>query len=309
MANMNGNDSASQNPEKKICEKLKNIKNEEAAADSLHTANGTKKDSKEIARGYKICCLDKAEESYDMYHDLMSCIVIKNYTKAGIIQKNVDEYIKKDDELEKFINESSKLINELRVKMNEANDAACVMVNCVKECILPKPKTSRGKKESGSDDMPLKVREVSRLVQNISRKTTELASKGQNAFNSVVNIAGIQTFTNTGGLKGFTTKLMDTMKLFNDCIAENIKTTEKDVVAYRDELNTVVEELAKDACAWYVEGNKAQGLRNTRLFICEGEHDEKELDVSCECMDIDNCDESGYRGDMKRQTQVSDNLD
>jgi hypothetical protein len=242
MANINGNDSASQNPEKKICEKVKDIINEKKAADSLYTANGTKRESKESSRGYKICCLSKAEETYDLYQDLMSCIVLKNYKKTGIIQKSVDDYCKKDDELEKLINESSKLINDLRVKMNEANDAVCVMVNCVKECIIPKPKTGKGNK---GESMTREVKDISRDLVSITEKTSKLACKGQNAFNGVVNIAGIQTFTNTGGLKSFATKLMDTMKILNDCIAENIKTTEKDVTTYRDELNTIVEELAE----------------------------------------------------------------
>ncbi len=306
MANMNGNDSASQNPEKKICEKLKDIKNEKKTADSLYIANGSKRDSKEIARGYKICCLNKAEETYDLYQDLMSCIVIKNYKKAEIIQTNVDEYIKKDDELEKLINESSKLINDLRIKMNEANDAVCVMVNCVKECIIPKP--NKGSKGKGSKDGSAKgIRDISNLLETISEKTSKLACKGQNAFNGVVNIAGIQTFTNTVGLKGFATKLMDTMKIFNDCIAENIKSSEKDVATYRDELNVVVEELAEVTCNLYAEGSKSQGLENTRVFICEGKCEEEELDILCECSNgDDDCNDDKDHMPKKQQTVDQD---
>lgn len=298
MANMN--DSTSKNPEIKICEKLKDIKNERKTADSLYKANGTKRESKEIVRGYKICCLNKAEETYDIYQDLMSCIVIKNYTKVGIIQKNVDEYIKKDDDLEKLINESSKLINDLRVKINEANNAVCAMVNCVKECIVPKPKTGKGKKEGR--DANLK-KDITKLLESITAKTGKLAGKGQNAFNGVVNTAGIQTFTNTGGLKSFATKLVDTTKIFNDCIAENIKSTEKDVATYRDELNAVVEELAGVTCTMYTEGSKAKGLKRTSEFICSGECKENELDISCECVDAgDNC-EGEHEGPMiKKQS-------
>ncbi len=304
MADMAGND-ASKNPETKICEKLKDIKNEKKASDSLYTAYGTKRDSKEIARGYKICCLDKAKASYDVYQDLMSCIVLKNYKKVGIIQKNVDEYIKKDDELEKLINESSKLINELRVKMNEANNAACVMVNCVKECILPpKPKTTKGKKGASEQELPDDISKVSDLLTDIKDKTTTLTTKGQNAFNGVVNIAGIQTFTNTGGLKGFASKLVDTVKIFNDCIAENVKSTEKDVSTYRDELNSIVEELAEVSCTLYSEGSKVKGLYETSKFICEGECREEELEISCECVDKESdCNTTEH---MAKQTANED---
>ncbi|MCD2257721.1 hypothetical protein [Psychroserpens luteolus] len=304
MANTNGNDSDLQNPEKKICEKLKYIKNEKKAADSLYKANDTKRESKESSRGYKICCLNKAEETHNLYQDLMSCIVLKNYTKAGIIQKSVDDYCKKDDDLEKLINESSKLINDLRVKINEANDAACVMVNCVKECIIPKPKRGKGSKGSS---VAKEVKDVSRTLGDITDKTSELACKGQNAFNSVVNIAGIQTFTNTGGLKSFATKLMDTMKILNDCITENIKTTEKDVITYRDELNVIVEELAEVSCTMLAEGSKSEGLKNTRIFICEGECKEDDLDILCECADEGDCDDDDhYSGKNKQQSVDKD---
>ncbi|WP_010177201.1 hypothetical protein [Aquimarina agarilytica] len=288
MADMAGND-ALKNPEIKICEKLKDIKNEKKASESLYTAYGTKRDAKEIARGYKICCLDKATASYDIYQDLMSCIVIKNYKKAGIIQKNVDEYIKKDDELEKLINESSKMINELRVKMNEANNEACIVVNCVKECILPpKPKRTKGKKGTNDDEVSDDVSKVEDLLMDIKEKTAMLTTKGQNAFNGVVNIAGIQTFTNTGGLKNFASKLVDTLKIFNDCVADNVKSTEKDVSTYRDELNSIVEELAEVSCTLYNEGSKVKGLHKTGKFICEGECREEELEISCECVDAGN---------------------
>lgn len=302
MANTNGNDSASQNPEKKICEKLKVIINEKNETESLRIANEIKAKSKESSRGYKICCLNKAEETYDLYQDLMSCIVIKNYKKTGIIQKSVDDYSKKDGDLEKLINESSKIINDLRVKMNEANDAACVMVNCVKECIIPKPKRGKGSK---GENISREVKDVSNLLDKITEKTSDLACKGQNAFNSVVNVAGIQTFTNTDGLKSFATKLVDTMKILNDCITENIKTTEKDVTTYREELNTIVEELAEVNCTMYSEGSKSQGLSITEDFICNG-HCNGNLDIPCECGDNCDCDDNVDPKQMKQQTVDQD---
>ncbi len=303
MANMNGNDSAIQNPEKNICDILKVIKNEEKTANSSHTAYETKRDSKEIARGYKICCLDKAETSHGVYQDLMSCIVIKNYKKTEIIQKNVDEYCKKDDELEKLINESSKMINELRVKINEANDAACAMANCIKGCV-PEPKNASERKR---DKEYTRIKEVYKILKAITEKTSTLASKGQNAFNSAVNVAGIQTFINTSGLKSFAAKLIETMKTFKDFIGENIKTTEKDVATFRDELNSIVEELAEVTCTLYSEGTKEKGLMATRKFICEGGCKEGPVDISCDCEQDDNCDDDdhGYES-MKKQTEDKD---
>jgi hypothetical protein len=55
----------------------------------------------------------------------------------------------------------------------------------------------------------------------------------------------------------------------------------------------------------YAEGSKAQGLENTRYFICEGECKEEDLDISCECVDEDNCDDD----DHPRQMKQTDNVD
>ncbi|MEW7289068.1 hypothetical protein [Aquimarina sp. 2304DJ70-9] len=302
MANMNGNDSTIPNPEKNICDIQKVIENERKTAESSYTAYTTKRDSKEIARGYKICCLDKAEESYDVYQDLMSCIVLKNYKKTEIIQKNVDDFCKKDDDLEKLINESSKLINELRVKIKEANDAACAMANCIKDCI-PEPKN--GAERKGNKAEWQRIKEVYKILKNITDKTSILAAKGQNAFNSTVNVAGIQTFINTCGLKSFASKLIETMKTFKDFISENIKTTEKDVATYRDELNVIVEELAEVTCNLYLEGTKEKGLYATRKFICEGECKDEPLDLSCDCEEDDNCDDDDH-DERKKKQQTED---
>ncbi len=87
MASNNGNDNSnSRSPDTVICESLTVIKNDKKAADSLIVAGETLKQSKETARGYKICCLDKAEESHGVYQDIMSCVTIENLKKTGDIQ-------------------------------------------------------------------------------------------------------------------------------------------------------------------------------------------------------------------------------
>ncbi len=278
MASMNGNDNGnSRSPDTVVCESLKVIKNDKNSADSLKNAGDTLEASKKTVKGYKICCLSKSEESHDVYQDILSCVTLENYKKTEIIQKNVDEYIKKDDEVEKLIKESSKLLNDLRVKLEEANNAACAMSNCVKNKVLPK---------SGASTKNAKVGNVDMLLKDILGKTKTLDEKGQNAFESVVTIAGIQTFTNTASLKDFVTTLMEAMKVFKGCVEENIKSTGEEVTTSRKELNTVMEELAQISCDTKSHWTTSQGLQCVIDFICEGECDDGCIDL---CTDFENC--------------------
>lgn len=283
---MNCNDNnASQSPDTVICESLKVIKNDKKTADSMYTANETLQTSKETVRGYKICCLDKAEESNGVYQDIMTCVTIGNFKKTEIIQKNTEEYIKKDDEIEKLIKDSSKLLNEMRVKMEDAHNAACAMSNCVKNKILPKSKRNI------KDD---KVAEIDNALKDIMDKTKKLDEKGQNAFESAVTIAGIQTFTNTSSLKEFTTLLMDSMKAFKSCVEANIKSTDAEVIASRTELNVIVEELAQIVCDKMAQSTTSQGLDSVIEFVCEKDNcDDDCLDL---CKETRNCYEEEGEG-------------
>lgn len=283
MASMNGNDNGnSRSPDTVICDSLKVIKDDKKAADSKKNAGETLQKSKEIARGYKICCLDKAEETYDLYQDIMSCVTIGNYKKTEIIKKSVEDYIKKDDEIEQLIKDSSKLLNDLRVKMEEANNAACAMSNCVKNKILPK---------SGKSTKDNSIVEIEEAMKEILDKTKTLDEKGQNAFESAVTIAGVQTFTNTESLKDFVTKLVDAMKTFKDCVEKNIESSGEDVKKTRKELNEVAEKLAEVVCDKNSQSTTAQGLECLIDFICTGECDEGCIDICKEfeqCCDSDN---------------------
>lgn len=272
-----------------ICESLKGIKRDKKTAESRYTSNYTLQQSKETARGYKICCLDKAEESHNVYQDIMSCVTLENYKKSEIIQKNIDAYIKKDDDIDKLINDTSKLLNEMRIKIEEAHNAACAMSNCIKNKVLPK---------SGKPSKDGKIGEVEHELKEILDKTKELDEKGQNAFESVVTIAGIHTFTNTVSLKGFAAKLMDSVKNFKACVDTNIKSTATDVVTSREELNTIVEELAQIICDKKTEAIIGNGLESVIEFVCESDCEDGCIDL---CKDIKNCYDSDENSDQKKK--------
>ncbi len=272
-----------------ICESLKFIKSDKKTAESKYTSNDTMQKSKETARGYKICCLDKAEESHSVYQDIMSCVALGNYKKTEIIQKSVEEYCKKDDEIDKLINDTSKLLNEMKVKIEDAHNAACAMSNCIKNKVLPK---------SGKPSKDGKIGEVEHELKEILDKTKELDEKGQNAFDSIVTIAGIHTFTNTSSLKEFAKRLLDAMKAFKDCVDVNIKSTGEDITKSREELNTVVEELSQIICDKKSEANIGLGLESVIEFVCESDCEDGCIDL---CNDIKNCYDSDHDSDQKRK--------
>ena len=144
MANKNNNDGSTlRNADNVICESLQVIKNDIMTEESLCEASGILRKSKVAARRYKICSLDRAEQSHNIYQDILSCVTIGSYKKAEIIKANVDEYVKKDDEVGKLLKDTSKLLNEMRVKIEEAHNAACAMSNCFENKILPKSGKSR----------------------------------------------------------------------------------------------------------------------------------------------------------------------
>lgn len=289
MATMKINDKkGAQSPETVICESLKVIRNGKEAATSSATALMTQQKAKETVRAYKICCLDKAVQSNNFYQDILTCITLGNYKKAGIVQKNVDDYIKKDGDIEKLIKESSVQLNELRTKIEEAHNEACAMSNCVKNKLLPKnAKSSKGDNKNKIEDS----------LNEILSKTKSLDERGQNAFDSIVTLAGIQTFTNTEGLKPFVTDFMDKMKTFKDCNDANVTSTAEEVTTFRTDLNSITEELAQVICDKQVQINTTNAMDHLIEFICESDCDGDCLDL---CKEIKNCFEGEDNADPYR---------
>ena len=120
----------------------------------------------------------------------------------------------------------------------------------------------------------------------ITEKTGDLSKKGVNAYESVVAIAGVQTFVNTESLKDFVTLLMEAIKLFKECIETNVGSTAAEVIAAREELNAIVEEIAQIMCDGKSLGTEVQGWDEVIQFLCEDACDVDCLDV---CEEFDNC--------------------
>ncbi len=274
MASMNGNENGStRTPDKVICEGLKVIKNERSAAQSSKTAKETLKRSKKTIKRYKICCLKRAQESNELYNSIMTCVVMSNSKKTEIIKSKVDELIAKDGDIENLIKESSKLISELKAKMEEANTAACNMKTCVENKFLTKLKKLSATKRTDDD------KKFEKLFNDILAKNKKVNDKVENAFESVVSIAGLQTFVNTESLKENTDQLSEAMATLKGCIETNIGSTAEEVIAIREELNTVVAELAQLTCDEHMLGATVEGLNLVETFICTGSCDDDCIDV------------------------------
>ncbi|WP_103069633.1 hypothetical protein [Aquimarina sediminis] len=297
MASKNGNDSGnSQTPDTVVCVSLTDIKKEQNTAKSDKMADETTRLSKEAARGYKICCLDRAEETYKVYQDLMSCVALGQYKKTEIIQKNIDDYIKKDDEIEKLIAESSSLISDLCTKIVEADSELCTMTSCINNLVFSKS----SKVDKDSDE----AKKVKQCLQKINNKTNTLKEKAENAVESVVTIGGIQTFTNTASLKDFAANMMTKMTDFKVCIESNIKSTEEEIKLSREELNAVVEKLAEIECSEASKATTIEGLQSVIDFVCDEDCDGDCLDL---CADFDNCcGDSDQEPVKKKQGKTKD---
>ncbi len=303
MASKNNENSSPRNADKVICESLTLIKNDKKTALSAYNANKILRKSKKTARRYKVCGLDKAEESHSVYQDIMSCVTIDSYKKVEVIQKNIDEYAKKDDELEKMIKDASKLLKELRVKIEDADTAACAMSNCFKNKI--QPNTGKSKK----DDQKKKA---DGMLQDILEKTKKINDQGQNAFESAVSIAGIQTFTNAHSLQPFATNVTNAIKEFKTTVETNITSTAGDVTSCREELNNIAGELAQITCDKKSEAVKYEALDGVVDFVCKGEYDCDLLDLctikepDCYDHDYDGYDQRKKDRRQKRQTKDMD---
>ncbi len=276
MANVNSNGNAGglPGPEDVLCESIQTIRDERNAATGRKNGSKTRWDSKIDSRRYKICCLDKAQKIHTLYLDLDNCIALETAKGSEIIQKNIDAYIKKDADLGKMIKETSKIIGDLKKKLEEAHKSACAMKICINNRIDPDNKNPTTETTT-----------IKQEADTIESLASELDTAGQTAFDDIVTISGIQTFLNLAGLKPFGQSLVDTSKAFKAQVDANIKSTADDVKNTQAELTKVLEELTQARFAYYSEKVAETGLETTRKDICEGGCDST-VSVETYCLKI-----------------------
>ncbi|MDX2070782.1 MAG: hypothetical protein SFV55_20300 [Haliscomenobacter sp.] len=251
MANPNANCSnGPTKPANIVCIYHKDIKDKMDVSLSEVSSSNTLISYYEMVRGYKLCCLSMAEETYDFYRDIDNYELYDMQKSTEIIQTNVEAYIKKNGDLAKSIKEGSKMLNELKVKLHDANNAACAMSNCLKS-ILAFPDGA----------IPKEITAVTQVAKTLSED-------GQKAAEALVKIAGIHTFSNVDGLKSFSQKLAEAMKQFKTLSDDYMKKAAEDAKTAQTELTKSVDELNKTEFKCFGETSALNANNATITFIC-----------------------------------------
>lgn len=280
----NNSSTGKKRPADVICVFNKQVMADAKAADSQVIAASHALECQEIVLGFKLCFLDKGEDTFHFYRDLDIYELYDIAKSAEIIQANVDRFAKNAADLRKQINESSKLLNDLCTKLKDANDSACAMRNCLKSIL-------------GFDNAPDELNKV-------MASSKELSANGQQAAEGLVKIAGIQTFSNVENLKPFAAKMTQYGKDIRALTDENIKKSQEDNKATQTEVTKTIEELNKYQFEGFDAGNIRSALYSTRGFICDGPcYPIEDLDKICEEVnngqksdEKHNAVHSGYKG-------------
>jgi hypothetical protein len=254
MANPNTNCSnGPTKPANIVCLYTKDIKDKREVSNSEVSSSNTLISYYEMLRGYKLCCLSMAEETYKFYRDIDNYELFDMQKSTEIIQTNVEAYIKKNGDLAKSIKEGSKMLNDLKVKLHDANNAACAMSNCLKS-IFAFPDGA-----------------IPKEITDVTQAAKTLSEDGQKAAEALVKIAGIHTFSNVDGLKSFSQKLSEAMKQFKALSDEYMKKAAEDAKVAQTELTKSVEELNKAEFKCFAETSALNANNSTIEFICEDE--------------------------------------
>lgn len=238
--------------------------------------NGIAEAAKETTKGYlqdrngKVCFVLKAEEAVRFYRNIDLYVGIQSTCVAEAAQKNVDEQIKKSDDLAKALQEVSKSLKTLKDKAAELKAKACELdtqlkddcnreqlriLNCNFEqtCGYPKSGTTEA---------------FTALAEQLIDISKAVCSQASKTFNDSAQIAGIQTFSNVKSLKDMSKMIGDAVKSFKTDVDTNVKDRSADETKDREELAKAVKELTVKK----LEQNKAttcfEGIAFTVDFLC-----------------------------------------
>ena len=254
-----------------VCKFHKKLTTEHALHKEGLEASQTKIEAWEIVRGYAICSLAKTEQTYEFYRDLINFELFDMKDSAEIIRVNIDEHVEKDTALGNSINQASKILNDLHVKLHDANNVACSMRNCLQNVLGFK------------DD------KVPQELQCVTEPAKGLSKHGKKAADAMVKIAGIHTFSNLETLKPFGVNLSSKLSALEALVDELIETAEGDEKAGQTHLLGVLKELNKEEFSSFHSNAIVNAEKSTIDFICEGECEPIEC-VEIICKTLGNCD-------------------
>ncbi len=269
------------------------------------------KDGQLKARNSKVCILLKSEEASRFYRNLDLYAAIDATCTIEGIQKNVDEQIKKSDDLSKALAEASKLIKGIKDKAAELKAKACDLDtqlndDCNKEQlrILNCNFYERcGYKEGLNKDNAFFLT-AGDLIKNAKAISTQ-ASK---TFNASAEISGIQTFSNVKSLKDMAKSLVDTIKAFKTDVDTNVKDRAGDVGKAQEDLAKTIKDLATKTLEEHKVTASYEGVAFTLDFVCNDDRckDVPPLNGNL-CDDFMNCFCDGAKSSPPNQGKTNYN--
>ena len=267
----NNKNSTPPTPGNLVCEFHKKLKNERASHQSILEASLINIESFETARGYALCCRAKSEETAEYYRDLDNFELFDMKKSAEIIKVNIDNLVKQDTELGNMIKAASKLLKDLKMKLQDSNDAACQMRNCLQSLLN------------------FKEHEVPEELTCVTDLAKKLSKHGQEAAAAMVKVAGIHTFSNLETLQPFGSKLTETVTALKSCTDSLIATAKTDEEKAQGDLTKVLEELNAEEFKSFGTTGVVNAHNSTLGFICEGECQPIEC-VEEICKEIGKCE-------------------
>jgi hypothetical protein len=236
-----------------VCDYHKGLKDGRAATQSERDSSRILIAGSEMARGYKLCSLSKTEETFAYYRDIDNYELFDIQKSTEIIKVHINNYAKKDDELSNLIKEGSKMLNALKAKLLEANNASCAMRNCLQSVI-----------GFGDHCVPDELTAVTDLARSLSED-------GQKAAEAMVTTAGIHTFANLNTLKPFGEKLTQVVKDLKTLTDGYVKKAGEDAKVAQTDLTTVIDDLNKEEFDYFEQTSTLNAYDGTIRFICEGQ--------------------------------------
>jgi hypothetical protein len=204
----------------------------------------------EIVRAYAICSLSKYEQTFEYYRDMTNFELFDMKDSAEIIKTNIDEYVKQDTALGELISDTSKLLNDLQVKLHDANNAGCTMRNCLQSI------------------MGFKDNDVPHQLKDVTEPANELSKDGKKAAHAMVSVAGIHTFSNLETLKPFSSDLSEKLTALKTLTDSLMNTANTDQENAQVELDNVLKQLNAHEFESHGLKDIAKAEDRTLEFIC-----------------------------------------
>lgn len=259
---------------------VKKLQDERAVQVAEHKAAKVICDMKEQVENYKLCCLSKSRDVWDLYTNLDLSYVVTSNKSVVLLNENLKKYCDKQTELVTKLKEAVKTLKETKGKLSEVVDEACKIDRCVKE--------EKRCKKGLHEQLKNSKGEFSECLEGIEKWSTRCFNIACKAFDAGVDVVGIQTFIDLESLKVLGADLTTKMTTLKTDVSGNAEVAYGEWVKSKSELITIKEELVTGKYGKCASRNKREGIDETIGFLCDPNacqdlkgHD---LEAICKCV-------------------------